>query len=235
MSKHESNSEMTTQHIMEIRYTPSGGFLDTRGYLADYIREGDILPHWQIEENVIHFRDDPREVQEEGAFIGYKNSGYIVYDPETKNYFSDKTKKFWKLFSKNKEFIIPELSRVGIRSKIFIPIKQEFDFINHTIASKIYSSSIDALLGSKMTDSQFVFTLNESQFQVRIMGGPIHKEEAYRLFDFSSDAFEKCGLFLDIDVATTSDLTISKVTSIIDKSMEITWKKIDSFAKELGI
>jgi hypothetical protein len=52
---------MVAEQILEVRYTPSGSFLDVRGYVADYIRENGFLPHWKIDINVVSFRDKPEK------------------------------------------------------------------------------------------------------------------------------------------------------------------------------
>ena len=85
---------MVTEHLLEIRYVASGSFLDVRGNLADYIRETNLFPHWRIEENVIHFHDGAQGIVKDGAFVGYKNAGYICHNAETYNYFEDKATSY---------------------------------------------------------------------------------------------------------------------------------------------
>ena len=75
MAKNANEKLMLAEQILEVRYVPSGSFLDVRGYVADYIRDSGFLPHWKIDSNVVNFRDKPNGVQKEGAFAGFRNAG----------------------------------------------------------------------------------------------------------------------------------------------------------------
>ena len=83
MAKKEKDKIMLAEHILEVRHEASGTFLDVRGYVADYIRGKNIFPHWKIDTNIINFRDIANGINKEGAFVGYKSAGYIVYNPDT--------------------------------------------------------------------------------------------------------------------------------------------------------
>jgi len=39
MAKKADEKLMLAEQILEVRYIPSGSFLDVRGYVADYIRD----------------------------------------------------------------------------------------------------------------------------------------------------------------------------------------------------
>lgn len=121
MVKRPDEKLMLAEQVLEVRYVPSGSFLDVRGYVADYIRESGFLPHWKIDTNVVSFRDKPDKAEKEGAFAGYRNAGYFAYDPETRNYFVDRAGAFWRTLLKNKHYTLPALERFGARSKVFLP------------------------------------------------------------------------------------------------------------------
>ena len=113
---------MLAEHVFEARHAPSGSFLDVRGYVADYIKSEGVLPHWKIDTNVVNFRDEPDSVKRDAAFTGFKSAGYVVYNPETRNYFSDKAGSFWKTLIKNNHYKVPEITRFGARTKAFMPV-----------------------------------------------------------------------------------------------------------------
>jgi hypothetical protein len=92
--KKESEKLIITEHTLEIRHQASGSFLDNRGFVADYIRSHGLFPHWQIDSNIINFRDGPNKPEKLGAFVGYKSAGFFAFDPDTRNYFEDKACQF---------------------------------------------------------------------------------------------------------------------------------------------
>ena len=87
MSNKDRDKVMLAEHTLEVRHKASGTFLDVRGYIADYIQQEKFLPHWSIDFNYVTFRDDPQKIAKDGAFIGFKSAGYIVFNPESRNYF----------------------------------------------------------------------------------------------------------------------------------------------------
>jgi hypothetical protein len=129
MARKQDEKLMLAEQILEVRYIPSGSFLDVRGYVADYIRQSGFLPHWKIDPNVVAFRDKPDTVGKEGAFAGYRSAGYYVYDPQTRNLFVDRGSLFWRTIQKNQHYKLPDLERFGARTKVFLPSEKTFDQI----------------------------------------------------------------------------------------------------------
>lgn len=67
MSK-DKERVIVTEHVMEIRHQASGRFLDVRGYVADHFKSNELFPHWQIDSNVVQFRDDPKTPKKNWCF-----------------------------------------------------------------------------------------------------------------------------------------------------------------------
>jgi len=63
MAKPKDEKVMLAEHTLEVRHFASGTFLDVRGYVADYIRQEGAFPHWQIDANVVNFRDESNVVK----------------------------------------------------------------------------------------------------------------------------------------------------------------------------
>ncbi|MBN2891382.1 MAG: hypothetical protein JXL97_05920 [Bacteroidales bacterium] len=234
MSKNKERM-IVTEHILEIRHQASGRFLDVRGYVADHFKSNELFPHWQIDTNVVQFRDAPKSPKKIGAFAGYKSAGLYTFDPETRNYFEDKAGQFWKTLSKNQFYTIPEIERFGCRTKAFLNCSEAFEDINDKLYQKFFSDEFRGLIGEKEKDLQIVINLNAGKFEIKINCGPIKKDEANNYFNFKSDHFDDTGIFLDIDVSIVNNIQSSKISSLVKEAMSLTWQKIDNISKSVGI
>lgn len=234
MTKTDKDKIMLTEHILEVRHKASGIFLDMRGYVADYIFQEKFLPHWKIDMNVVNFHDESKKIKTEGAFVGYKSAGYVVLNPQTRNFFSDRATTFWKILLKNGQYQLPQPTRFGTRTKVFVPSAMTFEDINKAMFEGLFSEKARALVGGNEKDLQFTIDLRESGFDVRVTGGPMHKDEAGKYFQFESDHFAKCGLFLDIDYYTTSDLTLETVPKLLKEAVDLFWVKAERIVRGLG-
>lgn len=235
MAKPDQDRTMVAEHILEVRHVASGTFLDVRGYIADYIRKEKFLPHWKIDATVVNFRDDSEKVKTEGAFVGYKSAGYVVLNPQTRNFFTDRAAAFWKMLLKNKHYEIPGLIRFGTRTKVFVPSGMTFERINKAMFEGLFTEQARNLIGGKERDLQFTIELKESGFDVRVLGGPIHKNEAGKHFQSKSDEFKKCGLFLDIDYYRTDGISGEAVPKLLHDSVRLMWQKAERIATGLGL
>jgi hypothetical protein len=231
----EDDKVIVTEHVLEVRHQATGRFLDVRGYVADHIKGADLFPHWEIASNVVKFKDAPQKPEKIGAFAGFHSAGVFVYDPDTRNYFEDKSGKFWRTLIKNQFYTIPELTRFGCRSKIFLNSNKSFEDINNAIYSKFFTEEFKSLVGAKEKDLQIVIELSSGEFEIKIICGPIHKEEANRYFSFESEHFSDSGIFLDLDIYKNKDIKHSDIPNLTKKAMKLAWEKVDSFAASVGI
>jgi len=234
MSKNNERM-IVTEHVLEIRHQASGRFLDVRGYVADHFKSNELFPHWQIDTNVVQFRDDPTTPKKIGAFAGYKSAGLYTFDPETRNYFEDKAGQFWKTLSKNQFYAIPEIQRFGCRTKAFLNCSESFENINNSLYQKFFSNEFRNLIGEKEKDLQIVINLISGKFQINLTCGPIKKNEANNYFNFKSDHFDDTGIFLDIDVYIEQNIQSTNISSLVKEAMSLTWEKIDNISKSVGL
>lgn len=235
MSKTDKDKIMLAEHIVEIRYEASGTFLDVRGYVADYIREQKLFPHWRIDSNIINFRDIADGIKKEGAFVGFKSAGYIVYNPDTKNYFPDKAISFWKTLQNNQHYKVPKPTRLGVRTKIFIPTDQRFEEINKLLFEVFYTDKARKLLNGNEKDVQLSIDLTEGHFEVHFRCGPMHENEVDQHLQFESEHFSKCGLFLDLDYYKTKELSNKDIPKLLKEAVNLSWQKAETISTELGI
>ena len=233
--KMSSDKVMLAKHILEVRHEASGAFLDVRGYVADYIKKNGHFLHWKIDSNIVSFRDEPEKVIKDGAFAGYKRAGYFVNNPETRNYFVDKASSYWKALIENGHYELPQATRFGCRTLVFIPVNIAFEQLNNIIFNTFYTDKARVFMGGKETDLQFIFNLSEKQFQVTLSGGPLHKKEALNFMTFESEHFEKCGLFLDIDYYQTKNINQTSIPTLLRDAIQLSWEKIETIASSLEI
>ncbi|RLD37338.1 MAG: hypothetical protein DRI74_06975 [Bacteroidetes bacterium] len=221
------------EHVFEVRHVASGTFLDVRGYVADYIKECGLFPHWNIDANIVNFRDQEKKAKTDAAFISYKSAGYIVFDAPTKNYFPDKSIKFWKILNENNHYKISELLRIGIRTKAFFPLDKSFEEIRDTIYAKFYTKESQALIGGSLDDIQLIIDYEEEEFKVFLRGGPLKKGEAAKYFNFESEEFKNTGLFLDLDFFKKEALNHKDIPQLLNTAVDISWKKLETIARGL--
>ena len=226
---------MLAQHVLEVRHEASGTFLDVRGIVADYIKKSGHFLHWQIDSNIVNFRDKADKVKMDGAFAGYKSAGYFVNDAETRNYFVDKASSYWKTLINNGHYELPEITRFGCRTRVFVPTNITFEEINNVVFNAFYTDKARAFIGGKETDLQFIFNLKEEQFYVKLSGGPIKEKEALNYMSFESKHFEKCGLFLDIDYYKNKDISHNSISKLLSEAIQLSWDKIENIANSLEI
>ena len=235
MPKNVAEKIMVAEQVLEVRYVPVGSFLDVRGYVADFIRESGFLPHWKIDTDVVNFRDKPDMSAKEGAFAGYRTAGYFAYDPETRNFFVDRGGAFWRLLQKNQHYAIPALQRFGARTKVFLPSAKSFEEINRAVYQVLYSEKVRGIVGGAEKDCQFIIESMDEGFDGRTAGGPIHNKEGRNYFSFDAKHFESAGFFLDVDFYRTKDVKHEEVPKLLRAAVDLTWKKIESFAAAIGV
>jgi hypothetical protein len=79
VAREELENKMVASQVFEIRHAAVGGFLDVRGHVADHVRDSRFFHHWNIQNNVVHFRDQPDHAEKEGAFVGYIRTLATLY------------------------------------------------------------------------------------------------------------------------------------------------------------
>lgn len=229
------NNITASEHIMEIRHAASGRFLNVRGYVADFIRSSQIFPHWNIDANVVNFRDTLDGVDKMGGFAGYKSAGFYMYNPKSNNLFEEKASKYWKTLIKNSYYHISEIQRFGCRTKTFIGSEKSFDYINERIYNLYFSENFKTLVGEKEKDLQIIVEVETNQFLMKIIIGPLCKNEASKHFGFSSDNFKHAGVYIDIDVSKTKGITDNNVSALLKSALKLTLERIDQIKTSIDL
>jgi hypothetical protein len=241
MAKHKkepakiTEREFLLEHILEVRHAVSGEFLDLRGHIADYVREEGFLPHWQIDTNIVNFRDGSKKVESEGAFIGFRSAGHFLLNAVTRNHFQDRAAAFWKLAMSIPSYNLPQLQRFGARTKIFVPSALTFEELNDRVYQRFFTDRLRSAMGGTETDLQFTIEAKEGGFDARVVCGPLHKDEGKKHFQFEAPEFGKCGLYVDLDYYRTTNLSHTDVPKLLHEAMIATWRRLEGIVSELDL
>lgn len=234
------NSNKIYIYVAELIHDTSGKFLDIKGSIADKIKGEKIFNDWQISsDNIRFFNQDSLPRKREEAYATPNLLRYIVYNPDTDSYFKDKTQKFFKsiIDKKSNLYSIPELRRIGIRTKCYIKSDLDFKKIYETIYCKFFKDDLDKLVGKNRKDLRVVFTLSEDDFDISFTIGPLNKNEIQKHLGVSENAlgttFDKTGIYIDIDCARTKNINPNNITEIIKSALSLTHDKINTLIKNI--
>jgi hypothetical protein len=139
-------------HTFEIRYKPNPKVLDYRGSWAEAISDHMKLPDWRILENRIDIYD---EKVGERAFVGFRNAGFVTRNTPTKNYFPEKTIKFFRyvlnLDGFGKSLFV---ERIGVRSRFCRKYEGAFEELREKYTTKYLSLTETAkkIIDAKLVD-----------------------------------------------------------------------------------
>ena len=232
--KNDEKFIFVAEEFTEIRYKPSGSFLDQIGQVADYIEGKGLFPHWEIDQHAIAFRDAAEGAKKTSAFITYNNAGYISFDAPTQNFFYEKATSFWKILEQLSTFKIPPIQRLGLRNKCFVKVSHSFETLEKKLFESLFALDITSKIGGKRKDLQVVFDLVEGDKNIRLILGPLKPDEAKKHFRFESEHFSSAGLFIDLDIYKEGTAKNSDVAPFIKDSSNSAWEKINIIATLIG-
>lgn len=227
-----SNNKVTyvAEEVIEIRYKPSGSFINNSGLIADYIESTGIFPSWEIDQNTVIFKDSDSEPKQLSAFVSFRNAGFVCFDAPTANFFNDKASSYWKALESNKVFKIPPIQRLGLRNRCFVKSNLPFEVLEKKLFDALFSTDISQKIGGVRKDLQVVFDLIEGKNKIKLIIGPLKANEAKTQFRFPSEHFTNTGLFVDIDIYKEYEGKSADVIPFIREASKSAWDKIDIVA-----
>ena len=235
MPNEKQTQVIVAEQVFEARFVPTASFLDVRGNIADHVSTAIGLAHWAVSENTINFRDKPDKAEATGAFLSFRNAGFFAYDPPTRNFFEDKAESFWKSILGLKQFNVPRITRLGVRTKAFLMLDPSFAEIEHKLRAKLLASAIESVVGVPILDSMVVVDFEESEYKVRMQMGPMHKGEVGKALQFDSPHFASAGLFIDCDVYSEKVSEPPQIGKVIRSASKLSWAKADRFFDQIGL
>jgi hypothetical protein len=190
-----------SKHIVEIRFKPDGNMIDRKGYIANFLVDGNnLFDRWSIEDRVNLRADDNPNIK---AFISHKNVGVTSHHPNNSDLFIAEASKFihsaWSLFGDR------PLLRLGVRSTLVVPVG-DFAATVERYKDKFLKLDNSDLqqLGGEIIDVGFPIHFVSGDDCFNIMTGPM-KSEQIQMFmkEVDSKYYPSVGIFLDLDYSRT--------------------------------
>jgi hypothetical protein len=225
-----------TEEILEVRYAPRGSFLSHAGDLADLIFDEGLFPHWEIDSNMIKFRDAATAPKNLHAFISYRNAGIVAIDSATANFFEEKAAKYWRAIEANNLFKIPAIQRIGVRHRFFIKVEKSFEEIESVMFDYLCKPKALAALEGKRKNIQVVIDSETKLGKLRAIFEPLASNQANDLFSFKSQHFLNTGIFIDLDLSIENPKSERKlVANFIKAACRENWMRVGRLLAEMGL
>jgi len=239
----ESLNRFRSEWFSEIRYEPLGRFLNFKGSIADRIKaELSTFKHWRIGENRVDFHNEEGEEDlsnEVTAFVGFKSIGYSLSRPDTKDYFPQQVNKFIRtVFDENSEFLLPPVTRIGLRAYVVVPFDGDFDALNKIYVERLVGpfKEIQELFGNKISDAGISLDFfKKGRRSAAFKSGPMKLQQMESIFKVEDD-LPDVGLFFDIDVFKSfvenpESIDLSQVCREISDLSESLWRYSEGLEK----
>lgn len=235
MAKLKEDLVFVAEEIAEVRFRPSGTFLDVHGKVADFIESKGLFPSWAITDQIVNFKDAEDGPKHFSAWVSYRNAGFVAFDTPTRNQFADKAAQYWTTLSGNDEFRMQAIQRVGIRNKCFIKTASKFEELESKMYEKLFSPTAANFLEGTRKDLLVVFDLDSSDSKIHLTLAPLREREAKSKFQFKSDHFESTGVFVDVDVYAERLMETREVSTFIRTASKQCWDRVEKIAELLGV
>ncbi len=222
--------DLSSDHLLEIRYRPMGAFLNIRGEIADFFCAQGLFLHWRISDNRVDFwnmedsQDDP-----EKAYVSFRNCGYERHNPDSHSYFADRAAKFVSVLDDFPEFNYPPVKRLGIRARFYRPVENlDFEELRTRYFTKFIKDPATNVFGGKLEDVGVNLNFREKETFFNIVSGPMKKEQFVKDFSRLADKDDvgQIGIFFDIDLfkvdlgAVSTRALIGEIKSLHQKSWQ---------------
>lgn len=234
-----AESPIISDHILEIRFEPMGFFLEKRGEVADAIKGSGQFKHWSITPNRVDFwNEEKREDDPESGFISFRNCGYQVHNPPTRNYFPERAGRFLKSVEENVRIKIPQVSRIGVRARFFCGSSLGFNEIRDRFYKSFYGSLDSTLFDGQVEDVGAVLNFRRGGLYFNIGSGPMMKDQAATLIrSVKEEEFPASGLFLDFDcfLKDLGKQDLGRITREIRELHDECWVRLDKLRELLQV
>ena len=233
--------KLFSDHVVEVRYEPTGAFLNLRGVIADFVKTEGLFRHWRITENRVDFwNSDDSDTDPETAFVSFRNCGYKVHNPATRNYVTDRAAKFLAKLENQRDYEYPPVMRLGVRARFYQSIDNlDWEQLRDLFATKVFSSSFVGLFGGTTDDVGAILNFQQGNMHIHTNSGPMKKEQFVTQFSPLSkeEAMAAMGLFLDIDVfmEDLGKLPTKRLILDVKDLHQRCWQNLDSFIHSFGL
>lgn len=227
--------EITSEHVLEVRFRAFGRFLDIRGKIADWITDHSDLTYWTISDNRITFRLSETSQREVG-FVGHQNLGYAVRRPSTRNYLPDRGLHFLSELLEVDEFELRPVIRVGVRLRVLFPYQGRLEALVQRVTGHIPAhQNLVEPFHAEIEDIGPVLVLRRGDIRIKVGSGPMAREQSASHFQGYEDLPE-VGFYLDQDhyqVDAQGRLGERDVTSLVRSFSTAAWEAVDFYNRLL--
>jgi hypothetical protein len=216
---------MVNEYVVEVRYKAKPKVLDYRGSWAEIISENLELPEWNIGENRLDLWRDERRVR---AFVGYRNTGFIVKDGATPQFFIDHSTKFLSfVFSLTGFDNAAHVERIGVRCRFMQKVDGDFASLVKKFSERyvVLSERARKVVDAELVDIGAPLNFKDALGQFNTIAGPMRRAQAEEYFP-DRDEIPEVGLYYDIDYWTRPDEQL-KGENIV-KSVRAFWQSAES-------
>lgn len=228
----ELNKDRISEHVLEVRYTPTPEFLDYRGVFAKAISALLQLKHWKIVDNRIDIFDEGQTTR---AFVSFRNFGLVVQNSYDKSYFPNQANKLVKFLLSQKPFTDPiHLDRIGVRSRFAYHVDCDYSTLLQRYRSNYYSINDKAIsiYGSEAIDVGLFITLKNVNGKMNSQTGPMPKEQLATFFPNEKE-LPDVSIYSDIDYwnEPNKDLSSGQLAKYIKDYSTTSWEIIEQLTE----
>ncbi len=188
------------EHVVEIRYKPTMGFLDKKALVGEHLSDKLKLPKFEIGFDGFNLWNEEKNLK---LFVSYKNYGIAFSNPSTETIFVDTFKKMTEGLKEIPEnFKFNSIIRHGVKSTFFFPWDQSFEDLRKKIEKNFGNISSEALSCFKrdVTDIGLFWNFKGKNSMMNTQCGPMRKEQALQYFSpVLSKKLPELGLFFLVD------------------------------------
>lgn len=223
----EFSKKQIRKIILQVKYEPTGNFVDKRGEILDLLSEE--WEHRKFGHDRISLKDEEKNLQ---GLITWKMSQISVENVTLLSNFHDYAKNYfpndlWKIMD------IDNFTFMGCRTMIVLPSENFNELVNKF--SKLYSISRNQwdIIGNKPKDVGFPFVFENDKRKVNLNFGPMKKEQMESQFFSITNDLPEVGLFIDSDYLERKDYESSKIRTFLKQATNFADKKACKFVKNL--
>lgn len=212
------------EYIAEIRYTPNPKVLDYRGTWVEMVKRLMQLPKWRIIENRIDVHDENETMR---AFVSFRNSGLVVQDSPTRNYFPDQAIKLMRFLLQQEAFGTSiTVPRLGVRLRAATAFDGSFSELLERYTSRYLtlSSQAQGIIGAKTIDIGASVNFTSDVGRINTTCGPMEEKQLKQYFPTRREV-PSVALYIDLDYykEPNTEMSIGDISGLIKRFSEDLW------------
>lgn len=222
----ENKLTLFCEQVFEFRYSPIAKVLDHRGTWAQQLAKEMKMEHWRITDNRLDVFD---KGYARSGFVGFRNSGYSMVNPSTRNLFPEQAVKLIKAM-----FHLPSfdsqlpITRIGVRGRFCTSFLGDFEVLLGRYCDKGFTISEEVKCAlnprAEIIDVGIPVNFKCGSEYFNIISGPMKDAQIQQVFPEREVNIE-VGLYFDIDYwkEPNESLECSSVCSLVSNYSALVW------------